>query len=231
MKTRLIVPVTVSLILITSLGTAAHRPLFTNPGTGEPESAVRVADPSTSHVIYAELTAANSVQWFVFEIEKPQEIPILIGVPSGVSPDDFHPNVVLFGPGWLELPEEFAFPLPQEAEVGTITIHPGEQAEPFYEPITGTKSHILAETNVQFEEVGTYYGAIYEADGQEGKLWVGIGKNEGFSWRDALRLPGWIRDVRQFHEVSGWPPWAYIATLSLLAIGSGVFVWVRWRRR
>lgn len=230
MQTRLIVSVTFAMILILSAGAAAHRPLFTNSDTSDPESALRVPNPSTSHVIYAELTESDPVQWFVFEIEKPQEIPILIGVPAGISPDDFRPGVVLLGPGWSEPPREFTLPPSIEDGARVITIRSGENAEPFYEPITGTKSQIFVETKVQFEEVGTYYGAIYEADGQEGKLWVGIGKSEGFSWRDALRLPGWIRDVRQFHEVSGWPPWAYIATLSLLAIVLGAFAWMRLRR-
>lgn len=226
LDTFLIVLAALAMILIFSVGASAHRPIFTNPRTGDPDYAVRVADPTTSHVIYAELTESDPIQWFVFENEKPQEVPLLIGVPSGVSPDDFRPSVVLFGPG-SEPPEELPLLPPQGADVGTIAIRPSGEAEPFYEPITGTNSQILVDTEVQLSEVGTYYGAIYEADGQEGKLWVGIGSSEGFSWRDALRLPGWIRDVRQFHEVSGWPLWAWISTLSLLVIGLGIFAWVR----
>lgn len=217
----------VATLLFLSVKTAAHRPLFTDSRSGEPESAVRIADPSTSHVIYAALTEAEPVQWFVLQNEKPQKVPLTIGVPSGISADDFRPVIIIFGPETSTLPEEFP-PSPAISD-DAIVIRTDGDAEAFYEPITGTHSWILAETEIYLAESGLYYGAVYDPEGREGKLWIGVGRREGFSWRDALRLPGWIRSVRQFHEVPGLPPWAWVGTGCLLVVGIGIGVWLRRR--
>lgn len=209
----------------------AHRPLFTNTDASDPGSAIRIPDPSVSHVIYAELTEGEPHRWFVFDNDNPQEVPMQVGVPVAVSQGDIEPSIMLFGPGWPDLPQGFPFPPPQGEGVGAITVPIAERPHRFYEPVTGTESHILVDTAVELLEAGTYYGVVYEERGQQGKVWVSIGQSEGFSWRDVSRLPEWIGDVRRFHEVSGWPRWAWIGTLGLPAIALAVMARVRRRRR
>lgn len=225
-----IVSLTIALVLSFPEVTSAHRPLFTNTRAEDPDSAIRIPDPSVSHVIYAELTEESPYKWFVFETDRPLVIPLQLGVPSGVSQGAIRPMVALFGPGWSNLPEELPVPMPPGQDVGAITIPLAELPHTFYEPVTGTESQILIDTQVQLPGHGNYYGVVYDANGEEGKVWVSIGSSEGFSWRDVSRLPGWIRAVRRFHEVSGWPRWAWMGTLGLLATILAVTAWVRRRR-
>lgn len=208
----------------------AHRPLFTNTRADDPDSAIRVFDPAVSHVIYAELTADEPQKWFVFENDQPREIPLQVGVPAAVSQGEIQPVIVFFGPGWPDPPTGLPFPPPPGEDVGVITIAMSEHRETFYEPVTGTESFILIDTQLQLSQPGRYYGVVYEANGGDGKVWVGIGKSEGFTWRDVLRLPGWIRSVRQFHEVAGWPRWAWMSALGLVAAAASVGAWVKRRR-
>lgn len=210
--------------------TSAHRPLFANTDASHPDAALRIPDPSVSHVVYAELTDEHAQKWFVFQNEKPREVPIKVGIPAAVSQGEFRPTVVLFGPGWPEPSEDLPYSPPQAEPVGAFTLPTVDRSHRFYEPVTGTESHIVVDTQVRLPEAGIYYGVVYEPNGLAGKVWIGLGSSEGFSWRDAARLPGWIGEVRRFHEVSGWPRWAWMSTLGVLAVVLVGLVWWRLRR-
>src|SRR5690606_8825459 len=84
------------------------------------------------------------------------------------------------------------------------------------------------ELRVQLPSAGTYYGAVFDVRGQEGKLWVALGERAVFTWRDLPRLFQWIRKARAFHELSGWPRWMGVAGGGILALAVTAAVLVRW---
>lgn len=221
-------------VLILSWATSAHRPLIAGPGASDPNSAPRLSNPSISRVIYYELDNRGDVQWFVIENDRPREVPVQLGVPLGSPLESAQPVIVFFGPGLDGRVEgggiEPAVQPPWDADTGTLVLSRSDNPKPFYEPVTGTKSMILADTSVQLPSPGSYYGAVFDASGGEGKVWVGLGRREGFTWRDVGCLPGWIRDVRRFHEVPGMPRWAWIATAGLAAVVAAIVLWVMRRR-
>lgn len=219
-----------ALVLCLSGASSAHRPLFPGPQAAHPGSAVPIADPAVSYVIYSELTAEAPRTWFVFENDRPREIAVQLGVPEEPRKKVTEPVVVLFGPGLPDPPEGLPLAPPQGEGAGALTVAPDEAPEPFSEPITGTKSRIVADIHLRLPSAGTYYGVLYDAEGDGGKAWVSIGQREGFSWGDIPRLPGWIRKVRRFHEVSGWPSWAWMSVAGLVALGSVVMGWILRRR-
>lgn len=190
----------------------AHRPLFAEATGSEPDSALRISDPSVSHVMYVKLTEDEPQKWFRFDNHVPREVPVQVGIPVAVAEGAAEPVVRFFGPGGFTEP--------------VALLAPGE-GHRFYEPVTGTESHIVVDTRVALSQVGTYYGVVHEASGRGGKVWVSVGQREGLSWRDIPRLPGWIATVRRFHEVSGWPRWAWMSALGILAVGFGIGLWAR----
>lgn len=111
---------------------------------------------------------------------------------------------------------------------GVIALHTGQSTTSFYEPVTGTTSRILIDTEVALPERGTYYVVVYDREGRGGKFWLGVGEQENFGWRDVVRLPAWVRDVRHFHGTGGWPRWMWGFTGIVLATPMGIG-W--WRRR
>lgn len=224
MADRLFLGFAVLVVVLLAMPASAHRPLFAGADANRPEGAVRVADPSVSHVLYFHLTDDAPQKWFVFDSDSPRTVDMQIALPVAVSQGTFRPRVALFGPGWSDVPD---LPIePPRAGLGGYVFPAEEEAHRFYEPVTGTESHILVDTQVELTEPGTYYGVVWADEGSEGKVWVSIGQSEGFSWRDVTRLPRWIAQVRSFHEVSGWPRWAWLSALGLLACAAGVIAWL-----
>lgn len=224
-------PLVLTLVLCLTGATSAHRPLFPGPRAADPDSAVRIADPAVSYVIYSELTEETPYTWFVFENDAPREVAVQLGLPEEPRRHVARPVVVLFGPGLPDPPDRLPVAPPQGDDAGATAVTPTDTPEPFSEPVMGTKSRIVADTHLRLPSAGTYYGVLYDAEGEEGKVWVSIGQREGFGWRDITRLPGWIRDVRRFHEVSGWPSWAWMSVAGLLVLASLVGGWIIRRRR
>lgn len=218
-------------VLCISWTTFAHRPLFAGSSALDPDTAPRITDPSVSHVIYFELESRGAVQWFIIENDKPREVPVQLGVPSGSSQGAVDPVLILFGPGFTDRPEGVAIDPPQGEGTGALALSRADHPERFHEPVTGTESLILVDRRVELPSSGTYYGAVFDGMGREGKVWVGLGRREGFRWRDILRLPGWIRAVREFHEVPGWPRWVSGVAWTLSAVVAVCVIWLVRRRR
>lgn len=208
------------IVVCYSQGASAHRPIFSGTRATDPSSAVRISDPTISHVIYSELTAEAPHRWLVFYNDGPQEVAFQAGLPEGIR-QQVDPIIILFGPGLPALTYELPVMSPIANNGGAIVMSGTDDPNLFDEPITGTKSWIVFETDVSLPSSGTYYGVVYNDNDTEGKVWVSVGRSEGFGWRDILRLPGWIRDVRRFHEVPGAPRWVWIGLglITLTVIG------------
>src|SRR5690554_2488478 len=211
-----------ALTLALSGAASAHRPLFPGPRAADPDSTITIASPAVSHVIYIELTPETPHAWVRLENDRPRQVAVRLAVPEEPRRKLAAPVLVLFGPGLPDPPEELAVAPPQGTAGGALTVIPTGPPEPFHEPVTGTRSRIVAKTQLRLPAAGTYLAALYDAQGEEGKAWISLGQREGFRWRDIARLPGWIRDVRRFHEVPGLPTWAWIGMAGVVALGSVV---------
>lgn len=218
-------------VVIATEEVAAHRPIFAEMAAAEPESAVRINDPTASHVMYAELTPSAPSRWFVFDMETPGSIKFQLGTPAASGWESTSPAVALLGPGLSGEPDAALNPPTASERVGMATLPRLDGEQFFDEPVTGTTSWILMDAELTLPEPGTYYGVVLDRSGQGGKFWVGVGERENFTWRDVLRLPGWVTDVRRFHEVPGWPLWMWFAAAvlvaGLIALGWGVGRFVR----
>lgn len=213
---------------------SAHRPLFSNPSAGRQSGAIRIADPSVSHVIYMELTAEVPMGWFVLENDGSLDVDVQLGVPVGPADKGVDPVIVLLGPelpgGADSLSEALSFLPPEAAEGGAVVLPLLDEPRQFEEPVTDTESRILTDTTVTLPAPGPYYGLVVDRSGKGGKIWVGFGQREGFGLRDLPRLPRWIRRVREFHEVPGWPRWVRIGASALVFLSLSVGWLVSLRR-
>lgn len=161
----LIVGLVLTAMIIFSESVAAHRPVFPGGRGASPETAVRIADPAVSHVVYAELTPEQPYVWFRFDNELPRRIPLQLGTPAGVDRGDrdgADPVVLLFHPdASASLHPQPTVPAEGNTN-GVTVIELRGAAEFFDEPVTGTKSWILVDTEVLLPEAGTYYGVVYD---------------------------------------------------------------------
>jgi hypothetical protein len=178
----------------------AHRPIFTDHAASGPESAIPVADPAISQVVYREITETNPQVWLTFTVPEGFDLFVQIGVPVLPRLKDFRPALALVGPG---LPKDQApFPLPDG--MGILVLSTKEVANPrfFHEHFTGTDSWILRSETVRLKTGGRYFLVAFSPERQAGKLWVAVGTRESFGPLDLLRFPEWRKKVRAFHEVS-----------------------------
>jgi hypothetical protein len=177
----------------------AHRPLFTQDAAESPETAVQMADPDLSQVVYREITDKTPQVWLTFTVPKDFALFIQIGVPKIDRQKDFRPAMVLVGPG---LPSE-APPFTIPKSTGTMIFPTQEVAKPrfFHEHFTGTDSWILRSETVKLSEPGRYYLMAFSPQKQTGKLWLSIGKKESFSLNDLKEFPAWRRRIREFHDL------------------------------
>lgn len=177
----------------------AHRPLFTLDAAESPETAVQMANPDLSQVVYREITDKTPQVWLTFTAPKDFALFIQVGIPKIDRQKDFRPAMALVGPG---LPSE-APPFPIPESTGTMTFPTQEVAKPriFHEHFTGTDSWILRSETVKLSEPGRYYLVAFSPQKQTGKLWLSIGKKESFSLNDFKEFPAWRRRIREFHEL------------------------------
>jgi hypothetical protein len=177
----------------------AHRPIFTEDAAKSPETAIQMADPDLSQVVYREITEKTPQVWLMFTVPKDFALFIQIGAPKIDRQKDFRPAVVLVGPG---LPSE-APPFTIPEGTGTKVFSTQEVAKPrfFHEHFTGTDSWILRSETVKLSQPGRYYLVAFSPQKQTGKLWLSIGKKESFSLDDLKEFPAWTKRIREFHEL------------------------------
>jgi hypothetical protein len=177
----------------------AHRPIFTEDAATSSETAIPMANPHTSQVVYREIAQKTPQVWLTFTAPKDFDLFIQIGVPVIDRLKDFRPAMAVVGPG---LPDKNApFKLPKET--GAKVFSTKEVAKPriFHEHFTGTDSWILRSETVRLASPGRYYLVAFSPQTQTGKLWLSIGKRESFSLDDIRQFPSWRARIQEFHEV------------------------------
>ncbi len=203
------------LIMGVAAGSAlAHVPLPEGDYT-DPESALFVAYPDISQVIYYELSPERPALWLAFDGEQP--IWLQLGVPMISGLADFQPLLCLVGPGLPAAEKELPFTVPDSKGVQILAPDPAAERGEFYEHFTGTPSWVFGGWDVDLPDEGRYYVVAAPAGDHYGKLWVAVGRREVFSLADILDLPQTMRDVRAFHEVEPpLPTWFRITAQATL---------------
>ena len=180
--------------------TEAHRPIFSPKPATDPNTAVLIAQPHISQVIYREIGEQAAQVWLAFDVRAGFELFIQIGVPVLERLKDFRPAMLVVGPGLPEANSPFELPKGKGAK-GFAT---DSVKEPrfFHEHFTGTDSWILRSETVVLPQSGRYYLVAYVPSGRKGKLWLSVGKKESFGLAEWAKFGGWKKRIRKFHEVS-----------------------------
>ena len=177
----------------------AHRPIFTEDAATSPDTAIKIADPAISQVVYREIMENSPQVWLRFQVEKDFKLFIQIGVPVIDRLKDFRPAMVVIGPG---LPTQDApFKLPENTGAKVFTTKDVAKPRFFHEHFTNTDSWILRSETITLPKTGRYYVVAYLPQKQTGKLWLSVGKKESFSLDDFKELPTWTKRIQTFHEV------------------------------
>ena len=112
----------------------AHHPIFTEDAATSPDTAIKIADPAISQVVYREITEKSPQVWLTFQAEKDFKLFIQIGVPVIDRFKDFRPAMVVIGPG---LPAQDApFKLPENTGAKVFTTK--EVAKPRFIALLGS---------------------------------------------------------------------------------------------
>jgi hypothetical protein len=177
----------------------AHHPIFTEDAAANPDTAIKIADPAISQVVYREITEESPQVWLTFQAEKDFKLFIQIGVPVIDRFKDFRPAMVVVGPG---LPAQDApFKLPENTGAKVFTTKEVEKPRFFHEHFTNTDSWILRSETITLPTAGRYHLVAYLPQKQTGKLWLSVGKKESFSLDDLKDFPTWTKRIQAFHEV------------------------------
>jgi hypothetical protein len=177
----------------------AHRPLFTEDAATSAGTAIPMADPDISQVVYREITQQTPQVWLTFTVPKDFELFLQIGVPVIDRLKDFRPAMVVVGPG---LPTNDApFTLPKDMGAKVFSTKEVEKPRFFHEHFTNTDSWILRSETFRLNGPGRYYLVAFSPQNEIGKLWLSVGKKESFSISDFMKFPAWTQRVREFHEV------------------------------
>jgi len=191
--------VAVVLVFIMCFSAQAHRPIFTKEKGMDPESAVKVAEPQVSQVIYRELVDKRPQLWLSFDAEKDFKLFVQLGIPVIDRLKSFRPSFVVVGPDLPDISLPFAIP----EGLGGVGFSTADVKEPrfFHEHFTKTDSWILRGETVTLPSKGRYYVIAYSPSNERGKLWLSVGKKEKFGLMDWLRFGEWKRRIQAFHEV------------------------------
>jgi hypothetical protein len=175
------------------------------------EDAMVLEDTSVSRVYYREITSDSPTFWLFFNAEAGQRIFLQLGVPVVERLREFTPSIAVVGPGGPTT--DVPFDLPPGTGAWIYDGQPAKESPVFHEPITDTRSWVLVETTHPIVQDGGHYLVAYASTGIPDKLWVATGTLEAFGVSDFLKLPGWIVQVRRFHEVGPMPRWSiWVAT-------------------
>ena len=198
--TRFPNPVVACGVVVAASSAFAHQPIISDGSAIDAAHAIKLKDVQVSRVVYHRVTAKAPQLWLTFDVDQPQKLHLLLGVPLIKRLSKYRPALVLLGPG---LPKaELPFEVPGDA--GGLAFDSRKAGAPraFYEPFTGTSSWIMSQNDVELPQAGRYYVVAYDPDGEPGKLWVALGTKESFGLKDMLMLPKVIAKVRAFHEMT-----------------------------
>ena len=186
-----------------------HKLIPTDGTNIDYESALQIPDPVISWAMYEELE--NSALFYKFEAKKDDRLYSSIVIPKLSELEGFTPSLVLIGPStFLELVDElkvldvdtsFGYSIPEGYDAYVFDYNGQIPSKEFYEPFGQITYWERQEIDLEIEAPGTYYLAVFDKTGSNGKLALAIGYVEDFSGNDFLTvLPNARLESRYFSE-------------------------------
>ena len=186
-----------------------HKLIPTDGTNIDYDSALEIPNPVISWAMYEELE--DKALFYKFEAKKDDRLYSSIVIPKLDHLEDFTPSLVLIGPAtFLELVDElkildtdnnFDYPIPEGYDAYVFDYTGSLPSKEFYEPFGQITYWERQEIDLEIEAPGTYYMAVFDKSGSNGKLALAIGYVEDFSGNDFVTvLPNAWLESRYFSE-------------------------------
>ena len=186
-----------------------HKLIPTDGTNIDYESALEIPNPVVSWAMYEELE--NTALFYKFEAKKNDRLYSSIVIPKLDHLEGFTPSLVLIGPStFLELidnlkvldtDKNFNYYIPEGYDAYVFDYNGPIPSKEFYEPFGQITYWERQEIDLEIEAPGTYYLAVFDKTGYNGKLALAIGYVEDFSGNDFLTvLPNAWLESRYFSE-------------------------------
>ena len=186
-----------------------HKLIPTDGTNIDYESALEIPNPVVSWAMYEELK--NTPLFYKFEAKKDDRLYSSIVIPKLDHLEGFTPSLVLIGPStFLELidnlkvldtDKNFDYYIPEGYDAYVFDYNGQIPSKEFYEPFGQITYWERQEIDLEIEAPGTYYLAVFDKTGYNGKLALAIGYVEDFSGNDFLTvLPNAWLESRYFSE-------------------------------
>ena len=205
---KFLIPLIILSLFIPS-GAFAHKLIPTDGSNIDYETALVIPDPVISWAMYEELK--DKPLFYKFDAKKDDRLYSSIVIPKLEPLEDFAPSLVLIGPeAFLDLVQElrilesnrdFGYPLPEGYTAYVFDYEGPIPSTEFYEPFGQVTYWERQEIDLRIEAPGTYYMAVFDKNGSNGKLALAIGYIEDFSGNDFVTvLPNAWMESRYFSE-------------------------------
>ena len=202
-----------------------HKLIPTDGTNIDYDSALEIPNPVISWAMYEELE--DKALFYKFEAKKDDRLYSSIVIPKLDHLEDFTPSLVLIGPAtFLELVDElkildtdknFDYPIPEGYDAYVFDYTGSLPSKEFYEPFGQITYWERQEIDLEIEAPGTYYMAVFDKSGSNGKLALAIGYVEDFSGNDFVTvLPNAWLESRYFSE-------DFMPLIIFIGILSGIF--------
>jgi hypothetical protein len=186
-----------------------HKLIPTDGTNIDYESALEIPNPVISWAMYEELE--DTVLFYKFEAKKNDKLYSSIVIPKLDYLEDFTPSLVLIGPStFLELVDDlrvlntdknFDYYIPEGYDAFVFDYTGSIPSKEFYEPFGQITYWERQEIDLEIEASGTYYLAVFDKTGSNGKFALAIGYVEDFSGNDFVTvLPNAWLESRYFSE-------------------------------
>jgi hypothetical protein len=186
-----------------------HKLIPTDGTNIDYESALEIPNPVVSWAMYEELE--DTALFYKFEAKKNDRLYSSIVIPKLDHLEGFTPSLVLIGPStFLELidnlkvldtDKNFDYYIPEGYDAYVFDYNGQIPSKEFYEPFGQITYWERQEIDLEIEAPGTYYLAVFDKTGYNGKLALAIGYVEDFSGNDFLTvLPNAWLESRYFSE-------------------------------
>ena len=203
-----------------------HKLIPTDGTNIDYESALEIPNPLISWAMYEELE--DTTLFYKFEAKKNDRLFSSIVIPKLDHLEGFTPSLVLIGPTtFLELIDDlkvldtdkiFDSSIPEGYDAYVFDYTGSIPSKEFYEPFGQITYWERQEIDLEIEAPGTYYLAVFDKTGSNGKLALAIGYVEDFSGNDFLTvLPNAWLESRYFSE-------DFTPLVIFIGIISGIFV-------
>jgi hypothetical protein len=203
------------------LPACAHAPL--NPGeSGDLATAVLIANPEKSYVIYGHLHEPGEITYYRFDMAEGQTLhaALLVNSRSTTAPD-----LIIMGPGIP--PSGIPLETLQSPRNGGVVVMIGRLPEkPGYEPFSPAALYQVASYTTVVPATGTYYAAVVTSAGEQDYSFA-PGFKEEFTASEWLLVPVSVIGI---HAWEGQSPYIVLAPCIALVL-TGMALLLRQQRR